>query len=196
MEETVDFDEWIKTFVPAEPEYYAIYDVETGAVIGIYPEHSSIDFKNRLKIDRELAESVFSGKLNMSNCFVDFNADTLEIIQVHSLRKIDDILHRIIDKTYSDATASDVVVRHFVKDKKIRFELTDFFTKRKIRWSGDTELRFLVCSYNDPHKIYQLINFTLDELNSGEKEYKIETDDEKFSVFTTRVLKTYTLERI
>lgn len=196
MEETVDFDEWVKTFVPAEPEYYAIYDKESGAVTGIYPDHSSTNFENRLKIDRELAESIFSGKLNMSNCFVDFNSDVLEIVQVHSLRKIDDILHRIIDKAYSDVSKSDVIVSHIVKEKKIKFGLTEFFTKRKIRWSGDTALRFLICSYNDPHKIYQIINLTLDELNSGEKEYKLETDDEKFSVFTTRVLKTYTLERI
>lgn len=196
MEETVDFDEWIKTFVPAEPEYYAIYDKDSGAVIGIYPEHSSKNFENRLKVDRELAESIFNGKLNMSSCFVDFNSDTLEIVQVHSLRKIDDILHRVIDKAYSDVSKSDIIVSHIVKDKKLRFELTDFFTRRKIRWSGDTELRFIICSYNDPHKIYQVINLTLDELSSGSKECKLETEDKKFSVFTTRVLKTYTLERI
>ena len=198
MEEIVDFDEWIKNFVPVEPEYYAIYDKDSGVVTGIYPEHSSRHLENRLKVDRELAESIFSGKLNMSNCFVDFDSDSesLEIVQVHCLRKIDDILHRIVDKTYSAITKADIVVRHYVKGKKIRFELTDFFTNRKVRWSGDTELRFILCAYNDPHKIYQVISFTLAELSSSRKEYKLKFNEEKFSVFTTRVLKTYTLETI
>lgn len=196
MEEIIDFDEWIKNFAPTEPEYYAIYDIDTGAVTGIYPEHSSREIENRIKIERELAESIFEGKVMMTNCFIDLTSDTLEVIQTHTLRKIDDILHRIINKEFSSITDPDIMITHTVEQGMIKFQISENIMNKKIKWSGDTEMRFLVCSYNDPHKILEIIKFRLDEMTDAIIEYKLITSDINFSLFTTRIFKKYLLERI
>jgi len=43
MEEVIDFDSWLQNYTPPEVEFWAIYDPETSAVIGIYPSFAAND---------------------------------------------------------------------------------------------------------------------------------------------------------
>ena len=193
MEKMIDFDEWLKNFKPQPIEYYAIYNKETGAVIGVYPEHSCSDITNKIKIDDELATSIFDGIVLISNCFVDLNSEAIEVIQKESLRKIDDILHRIPDVEYSNIENPDVKI--FFTGKSLKFSLSDSIKNKKIKWDGDTVLKFIVSDYNDPHKFHDIISITLDKLYQGNQEFDYNGPDEKFSIFTNRILKTYAIEK-
>lgn len=195
MEEIVDFDEWLRNYLPLEPKYYAVYDITTGEVTGIYPEQSSVNLENKLEVTREFAESIFDGKASLGAFYVDLSLEKLEIVQIHSLRKIDDILHRIIDKKYSDIVESDIKIRYSTDTGKINFELNENLRNKKIKWNGETSLKFIISSYNDPHKIYQLIQFTLNEVYEKDLEFDYEGEDTNFSVFTIRLFKHYIFER-
>lgn len=194
MEKIIDFDEWFKNFVPAEPDYYAIYDNTNGVITGIYPEGSARNIENKIKISRDMAESIIDGKIAMHNCFVDLSSNDLDIIQLTSLKKIDDILHRIIDKKYSNIDSPDLVVRYDTKKSKLEFILSEDIRIRKVKWDGDTELRFIISHYNDPHKIIDVKSFTLEKLYLNDLEFKIKIPVENFSVFTRRIFKKYILE--
>lgn len=195
MEEIVDFNEWLKNYVPVEPKYYVVYDVYTGELTGVYPDHSSENLENKIEIEKELAESIFDGKISLSSFYVDLSSEKLEIIQVQSLRKIDDILHRIIDKKFSDIEDPDITVKYSSITRKLMFELKKSLRTKKIKWNGETELRFIISSYNDPYKIYQAIYFTLNQIYEKDLEFDYSGEDTNFSVFTIRLFKHYIFER-
>ena len=155
MEKVIDLEEWLKDIQIPIPDYYAIYDLSTGAVTGIYPEHSCQDKLNKIKIDKELADSIFEGQIAMNNCYIDLDSETLEIVQISTLRKIDDILHRIVERKYGSTDFHDIIVRF--KDNKIHFELNEKIRIKKTKWSGDTECRFLITSYKISNNNAQVI---------------------------------------
>lgn len=195
MEQVIDFDEWVKNFVPPAAEYYAIYDNDTGVVTGVFPEHSCEGILNKIKIDSELAESIFEGRVSMMSCFVDRHDDVIEVVHKQVLKKIDDVLHRVPEKQFSNIESPDVRIVYNSKSKKIKIELTKELKKKRIRWDGYTRLKFIVSEYNDPHKIIQVASYTLDELLSANKTIKYLGTSDKFSVFTGRIFKNYILER-
>ena len=196
MAEIIDFDKWLENFVPPAVQYYAIFDRSTSMVVGIYPDHAAVDLDNKLPVDNDFAEDIFSGKIPLTSCFVDEVEGKLEIIQTKSLKTIDDILHRIIDKQYSNFISPDVTIKYISSEKNIEFELSDRLKEKNIKWSGDTELKFIICSYNDPHKIYQVIKFTLEDLFKTNAKVLYIGDDENFSVFTSRIFKKYIFEKV
>ena len=195
MEKVIDFDEWLKNYVPPPVIYFAIYDNETGAVTAVYPDSACESIENKIKIDEDLAQEIFDGKLQLSSCFVDLSSDTLEVIRTKSMRKIDDILHRVKDIKFSESKIFDILIRFSPDSKKMKFELKEQFRSKKIKWDGDTALKFIICSYNDPHRIYQVISFTLDELYIGDKEFDYTGEDNNFSMFTNRIFKRYLIEK-
>jgi hypothetical protein len=196
MEKIMDFDEWLKNYVPPPIIYFAIYDNETGAVTAIYPDSSCESMENKVRIDDDLAQEIFDGKIHLSSCFVDLSSDVLEVIRTKSMRKIDDILHRVKDIRFSESRNSDILIRFFSDTKKIKFELKEQLRTKKIKWDGDITLKFVLCSYNDPHKIYQVVSFTLDELYLEDKEFDYTEKDHNFSVFTNRIFKRYLIEKV
>jgi hypothetical protein len=196
MEKVIDFDKWIESFVPPIIKYYAIFDRNTSMVIGIYPDHAAAEIDNKLLVENDFAEDVFNGKISLNMCFVDEVEGKLEIIQTKSLRTIDDILHRIIDKKYSRHSFPDVVVRYITAENSMEFELSDRLKEKTIKWSGDTELKFIISSYNDPHKIYQVVNFTLEEIIKSNVKFPYVGTNNDFSVFTPRIFKKYVFEKI
>lgn len=194
MEKIIDFDEWIKNFVIVEPDYYAIYDKKTGVITGVYPEGPAKNLDSKIKITKEFAESIIDGSIPMHHCYVDLSSDSLEIIQVSSLKKIDDILHRIIEKKYSDIETPDLLVNYFRESGTFKFILSEEIRIKRVKWDGDTELKFIISQYNDPHKILDVISFTLDHLYENDLEFKITLSEENFSVFTRRIFKKYVID--
>ena len=202
-----DFDEWLANYVEPEKFYLAGFDNETGSVKVVGPDYS-IDKKrwpNTIPVDADVAEMIISGEIKLSNCFVDQSMGTLEITEVKSLFKIDDLLHRIIDKRWSDVKKPDVFLTFNQNESELKIELSEEFggtkiladefqpvTKRKIFWDGETKLNFLITAYNDPHIIYQEIETTISDITNS-----ITVDiecTEKFSIYTRRLFKNYVVE--
>jgi hypothetical protein len=196
MEKVIDFDSWLKDFSPRPVDYYVIYNNKTGEVTGIYPEHSCKEIDNKIKIDSDLANSIFEGAVLLSNCFVDLSSDSIEVIQNASLTKIDDILHRIPEIPYTVIEDPDLKIEFISNEKKIKISLSESIKNKRIKWSGDTRLKFLLTEYNDPHKIHDVISFTLDEIYKSAKEFPYNGPSGRFSIFTNRILKTYIFEKI
>lgn len=191
MEEMIDFDEWIKNYKPPEIEFYAIYNPDSFEVVGVYPTPAANTKEHKIKIDRELAEDIQNGIVKMSSCFVNLETNSLEILEKHPLRKIDDILHRIIDKKYSDVEDNDITVKF--KNKKIIFEMSKKLANRKIKWKDDETINFFITSYNDPHVVYKNISIKLDNLYKEPQEFICDLEN-KFSIYTRRIFKNYVFE--
>jgi hypothetical protein len=193
MEEVIDFDKFISNYVPKKPEYEAIYNNE-GVVISICPKGVSNHIENRVSIDIDIVEQIHSGTLQLHNCFIDIGSGELEITREEYLKKIDDIFHRVPEKKFVDKSVmADIEILYIKKTKEINFSMSGKFKKKKIRWAGDTILRFYFTEYNDPHIIFKKIEITIDELYKNDLKFKADLD-RKFSVFTRRLLKNYILD--
>ncbi len=188
MEEVIDFDQWYLN-QKIEIVYWAVYDPETGKVKGIYPNQSADSFKHKIKIDSEIGEAIGDGKISLSNCYIDFESDTLEIVEIKSLIKIDDVLHRIIDSEWSDTRESDLTVK--MKNDELIFSLSEKVkSKKRIHYSGDTVMDFYITAYNDPNILFEKFSIQLDQLVEGEKSFNTSLP-QKFSVYTRRIFKKY-----
>jgi hypothetical protein len=196
MEEIENFDEWLKNLVIPEIEYYAIFDIYTGSVTGIYPSHSAQFIENKILIDQDLAENIFNGLIPLHICFVEEINGNLELIQTQVIKKIDDILHRVIDKEYADFNDPDLVIQFDNLNKKIIFLLDDKIKSKKIKWNGNTEVKFILSEYNDPYKFFQVISFKLEELYNNKLEFMYTGTCNNFSIFTSRIFKKNVLERL
>lgn len=201
MEELMDFDQWILQQQEIEIKYWAVYDPNTGNVIGIYPSPAGEQFEHRIEVDREVAENIQSGITSIQNCFVDITSATLEIAEVKSLTKIDDVLHRVTESRWSEIVEPDIFISY--KGTNLTVEMTEKFhgtrkvgidvKPRKVHWSGNTEILLLVTDYNDPNVLYHMLSLTIDELIDNKKVFEI-TVPGKFSVYTRRIFKNYVLE--
>jgi hypothetical protein len=115
-QELMDFDEWIKLPVNQTIEYYVTFK-DDGSLIGVYPSHSVLDLTNKIKIDDEIATSITTGAENLFSYRVDIPTKKLVKLNkfsTHSLIKIDDILHRVIDKKWSNIQDPDITILHNV----------------------------------------------------------------------------------
>lgn len=195
MEEVTAFDKFLKEFTMPKIEYFAIYDPKTYAVIGVYPGQAASLIKNKVLIDTELAKKILEGHLSLSSCFIDISDETIEVVQTHTIVKIDDILHRIPNRSYTTINNEDLTIQFNEKEKYLKFSLSDKIKNKKIQWAGDTNLQFLITEYNEPHKIYQVIQFKLEDLYKNNLLINYTGDDLDFSIFTSRIFKKYIFEK-
>lgn len=201
--EMTNFDEWIKTFKLPEVTYFAVYDRETGEVTAIYPSHSVGDMTNVIEVDKEVAEAISEGKLRLNTCYVDLTSGKFEIAELKTLQKIDDVLHRVIDSTWSTNDDPDLVITHNLTDRSLKFELSERYngTKksnskitRKIFWNTATEMNFLITEYNDPHVIKEILKFSINDLIGNSKIFEDLDLPKKFSIYTKRLFPSYVME--
>lgn len=189
----VDFDEWLKNYKPAEITYYAVFNNTTGEVTGIYPNTVLPETDNHVAIDNDTAYLINEGKIRLSSCFVDISSGVFEIAEVKKLTKIDDVLHRIVDKEYAGLLTADVTVTQ--EGNKLTFDLAEKYKTRKIHWDGSTEMAFLVTEYNDPNVVRHTIKFTVNALVDGSQTAEGLTLDKKFSIYTKRLFPIYLFEK-
>jgi hypothetical protein len=206
MEEVLnDLQSWLESLPIVEVTYYAIFDNTTGQVTGIYPDHAAKDIEHKVLIDREIAESVFEGKTTLQSYVIDLTTANLEFVELRSLTKIDDVLHRIIDIKWSATPDNDVFLTYNRQNKTLTFELSikyngtkvveDVATK-KIHWSGSTEMLFLITTYNDPNGLYYTAEISIESLIENKKILTNIDLPEDFSVYTRRIFKNYVIEKI
>ena len=204
--EEIDFEEWIKNYKPEPIQYFAGFDETTGIVTKVGPEHAFSDREYKSPIDQELAESLLDGKMSLANCFVDIHSGTVEVTETKTVFKIDDVLHRIVEKKYSNFVKPDIFINYTRENKMLTIQLTEELggtfilpeefqpvKKRKFFWAGDTRMDFLITEYNDPNFLYKTVTVTLSELLDSKKQIEIELP-EKFSIYTRRIFKNYSIE--
>jgi hypothetical protein len=207
MEEIIDFDEWYKNYQVTDPVYVAVFDPNTGKVLSVGPSHAFEDKKHKLVIERDIAELIIEGKIKINECAIDPQSNTLEMIEVKNIFKIDDVLHRIISKEWTEIEKPEIYITYDSSKSTLKFELTEEFsgtkkldkqfqpvTPRKVLWDGDTILNFLVTDYNDPNILYKMISLKISDLISKSKIVKDIQVPEKFSIYTRRVFKNYVIE--
>lgn len=184
-------------------QYLAAFDPETFQVVKVGPSHAFAGEKHVISVDDEVALDIIEGKIRLSACYVDMESGSLDLLEKQHVLKIDDVLHRIPEKKWTDKKNPEIFLVYNNKSRVLKFELTSAFggtkknqskTKRKVTWSGDTIMNFYITDYNDPHQLIESISFPVENLIG--KPYKIEMIDltSKFSVYTKRLFKEYVIE--
>lgn len=194
VQELIDFDEWIKLPVNQTIEYYATFNAE-GMVLGLYPSHSVENIENKIKIDNEIAEEIISGKENLFSYKVDIPTKKLLKINkfsTHNLIKIDDVLHRIIDKKWSNIEDPDIMVSYNKTNSLLNFSMSPRYSNNII-WDGATEMIFLITNYNDPNALMKMISIRAGDITENTKSFHVELPN-KFSIYTRRIFDKYVFE--
>lgn len=207
MEEVIDFDRWIKEFRQDEVHYMVTYDPDTGSVTSVGPSYAFENEKYKLHVDTEVAQMIIDGKIQISSCFVDHNTSEFTITEVKSVFKIDDVLHRVIEQQWSDLEKFDVYLSFDKVTKSLTVELSEEYrgtkvlpekfqpiAKRRIVWDGDVEMSFLLTDYNDPNFLYTMVSVKVADLIENKKVFENLQVPPKFSIYTRRLFKHYTLE--
>jgi hypothetical protein len=193
MEEIVDFDKWLADYQPAEIKYFAAYNPVEGTVSAIGSEIALAGESNKTLVDTELALKVLEGSLPIHRCYVDLNTKIVNIAEIKSIVKVNDVLHRIIESEYSLISEHDIVVTYEKTSKKftIRSGKEDSILSY---WSADTPMSYYLTDYNDPNVVHKIVNITISDILSGPVIVdNIEIPD-RFSVYTKRLFRNYVLE--
>jgi hypothetical protein len=203
METIEDFDNWLAEYKLPEVTYVAVFEPSTGKVQSVGPDYAFPDQVNLVPIDRELAHSIISAEIQIEKCLIDINSGKLEIAEIKTLIKLDDMLHRIISLSYTTASHPAIFLTYTKKTKILKIQLSQEFggtkkygTNLKTRnfvWDGNTVMDFLITGYNDPNEIYQMFSITINELIGKNKIIK-NLNYDTFSVYTRRLFKHYVIE--
>lgn len=205
MEEIDDFDLVIQSRSKISNVFWAVFDIDTGKVTGIYPGSSADDQRYKIEIDPEIVSLINKGQLHLSNCFVDVSQQSLQIVNATSLIKIDDILHRVPERKWSTDSVFDVYIKYNKQTDQLTLSLADYLggteqttdkTRKNISWLDDTNINLIVSDYNDPNVIYYLLSLRLKDMIGQEKVFKNIKIQGEFSVYTRRIFKKYILEKI
>jgi len=193
-QELMDFDEWISLPANQTIEYYVTFK-EDGSLLGVYPSHAIGDVQNKIKIDEDIAIAISNGVENLFSYKVDIPTRTLLKINrfsMHNLIKIDDVLHRIIDKKWSNINDPDIIVNYSRDDNLLNFSMSSQYSKNII-WDGDTAMIFLITEYNDPNALIEMISIRVGDITENTKSFQL-TLPNKFSVYTRRIFDKYVFE--
>lgn len=199
----LEFDQWYLDWKPPIIEYVAVFDPQTGAVLSVGPSHAFADEKNKVAIDKETAESIISAEVKISSCVVNINSNSLEVAEIRSVYKIDNVLHRIISSEYATDLVPEIYITHNLKNRTLKIEMSKEFngtykpkiphSTRQILWAGDTEMNFFITEYNDPNLLFEIFSVKINDLVGKSKTFT-EFNYEKFSVYTRRLFKNYVIK--
>lgn len=207
MEKIENVEDIFENIILPEPRYTAVYDPNSGSLHCIGPKSVLEHEKYTIDIDQETAEMIIEGRIKISSCFVDLIDNTFQIAEVKTAVKIDDVLHRIIEKQYADDEKIDLYIEYNIEEKSLTIELSEEYSgtymqhekfqpvkKKNITWSGDTEMRFFLTDYNDPNFIYDTISLKISDLIEKSKKITDLSLPSKFSVYTRRIFKNYLID--
>ena len=196
MEEKLDhapFDEWIKTLEVPEETYFFEFDLD-GNVIALHPGPSVDHIKNKIQIDLDVALGIYERGETLRHYKVDVISGRVLKVNLSSitgLNKIDDVLHRVIDKRWTNITKPDIAIEYNREEAVLTFKINPLL--KTIEWQGDQDMVFLITEYNDPNVLQEMINFNVNELVKYPHRFKLELP-KKFSIYTRRIFDKYTYE--
>jgi hypothetical protein len=193
-QELMDFDEWIKLPVNQTIEYYATFK-DDGALIGVYPSHAVLDLTNKIKIDDDIGTAIATGVENLFSYKIDIPTKKLiklNKFSTHSLIKIDDIIHRVVDKKWSNIQDPDIIISHNIEHSTLTFSMNDKYSN-DIIWDGATEMIFLVTAYNDPNVLIHMLSIRAGDITEKTKSFTLDLPT-RFSVYTRRIFDKYIFE--
>jgi hypothetical protein len=203
IETIEDFEKWIAEYRPAPTVYVAVFDPTTGKVTSIGPDFAFPNEVNKVVVDSNLAESIINAEIQIENCMIDISSGNLEIAELKTLVKLDDVLHRIISTEYSTVSKPDVYLTYTKRTKTLKIQLSQELggtkkskteeKRRNFVWDGSTEMNFLITAYNDPNILYQTHVITINDLIGKTVTIK-NIDFDHFSVYTRRLFKNYVIE--
>ena len=122
---------------------------------------------------------------------LNFSTETGNLASITGLTKIDDVLHRVIDKKWSKVAKPDVSIEYSREDALLTFKINPLL--KTIEWQGDQDMVFLITEYNDPNVLQEMISFNVNELVKYPQRFTL-TLPEKFSIYTRRIFDKYTYE--
>lgn len=198
MEEKLDlapFDEWIKTLEIPEETYFFEFDLN-GNVIALHPGLSVDHIKNKIQVDLDVAVGIYDRGETLRHYKVDVISGRVikvNLASITGLTKIDDVLHRVVDKKWSKISKPDVSIEYNRADALLTFKINPLL--KTIEWQGEQDMIFLVTEYNDPNVLQEMISFNVNELVKYPQRFTLALP-EKFSIYTRRIFDKYTYEDI
>jgi hypothetical protein len=198
MEEKLDlapFDEWIKTIEIPEETYFFEFDND-GNVIALHPGQTVNEIKNKIQVDESIVLAIYEQGETLRHYKVDVISGRIikvNLASITGLHKIDDVLHRIIDKRWSNVTKPDIAIEYNRQESLLTFKINPLL--KTVEWQGDQEMVFLITEYNDPNVLQEMISFNVNELVKYPQRITVELP-EKFSIYTRRIFDKYTYEDI
>jgi hypothetical protein len=196
MEEKLDlapFDEWIKTLEVPEETYFFEFDLD-GNVIALHPGPAVDHIKNKIQVDLDVALGIYDRGETLRHYKVDVISGRVikvNLASITGLTKIDDVLHRVIDKKWSKISKPDVSIEYDRADALLTFKINPLL--KTIEWQGDQDMVFLITEYNDPNVLQEMISFNVNELVKYPQRFTL-TLPAKFSIYTRRIFDKYTYE--
>ena len=196
MEEKLDlapFDEWIKTLEVPEETYFFEFDTD-GNVVALHPGPAVDHIKNKIQVDLDVALGIYERGETLRHYKVDVISGRVikvNLASITGLTKIDDVLHRVIDKKWSKVAKPDVSIEYSRKDALLTFKINPLL--KTIEWQGDQDMVFLITEYNDPNVLQEMISFNVNELVKYPQRFTLALP-EKFSIYTRRIFDKYTYE--
>ena len=196
MEEKLDlapFDEWIKTLEVPEETYFFEFDLN-GNVIALHPGLSVDHIKNKIQVDLDVAVGIYDRGETLRHYKVDVISGRVikvNLASITGLTKIDDVLHRVVDKKWSKISKPDVSIEYNRADALLTFKINPLL--KTIEWQGEQDMIFLVTEYNDPNVLQEMISFNVNELVKYPQRFTLALP-EKFSIYTRRIFDKYTYE--
>jgi hypothetical protein len=198
MEEKLDlapFDEWIKTIDLPEETYFFEFDSE-GNVVALHPGQTVSEIKNKIQVDISIALAIYEQGETLRHYKVDVISGRVIKVNLDNmtgLHKIDDVLHRVIDKRWSNVSKPDIAIEYDRAESLLTFKINPLL--KTVEWQGDQEMVFLITEYNDPNVLQEMISFNVNELVKYPQRITVELPN-KFSIYTRRIFDKYTYEDI
>jgi hypothetical protein len=196
MEEKLDlapFDEWIKTLEVPEETYFFEFDAD-GNVIALHPGPAVDHIKNKIQVNLDIALAIYEQGETLRHYKVDVTSGRVikvNLANITGLTKIDNVLHRVVDKKWSKISKPDVSIEYDRTDAVLTFKINPLL--KTIEWQGDQDMVFLVTEYNDPNVLQEMISFNVNELVKYPQRININLPN-KFSIYTRRLFDNYTFE--
>ena len=198
MEEKLDlapFDEWIKTLeVPVET-YFFEFDTD-GNVIALHPGPNVDHIKNKIQVDLDVALGIYDRGETLRHYKIDITTGRVikvNLASITGLNKIDDVLHRVIDKKWSNIAKPDIAIEYDRAGSLLTFKINPLL--KTVEWQGDQDMIFLITEYNDPNVLQAMISFNVNELVKYPQRINIDLLT-KFSIYTRRIFDKYTFEEL
>lgn len=172
-------------------KYVAEYDSATMTVTGIYPKGRKLG----IEVPNDIADRIFNGTLSLSACTVEVvNKKMLVSLKSKSAVKDTSVPFRIPVKQYTQVKNPDVKITVNTKKKSLTVSLSATAKSYLSFYPDDAVIRLAVTEYNNPVSIIELLNIPVKQLQDSSFTTTVDVARGEYSIFTSRIFKTYIID--